>query len=84
MLEIVGYTGAFLLAICALPQTIECIIKGNAKGINLLFLMSWYLGEILMLYYCVVTVGAGPLFYNYLANSLMLTFIVRYKFLERK
>lgn len=79
-----GYIGALLLAFCALPQTIMCIIEGNARGISHLFLLSWYLGEILMLVYCLHIGLRGPLLYNYLANVAMLTIITRYKYFERK
>lgn len=82
MLEVIGYTGAGLLAICALPQMVMSIIYGHARGISSLFLLSWYIGEILMLIFCAMTVGNGPLFWNYLANTAMLTVIVRYKYWE--
>lgn len=85
MLDVVGYVGAGLLAICAFPQMIMCAVEGHARGISHLFLLSWYIGEILMLYYCVAVIGtSGPLFYNYLANVIMLSVIARYKYWERK
>lgn len=84
MLELIGFTGAALLAVCAIPQTIKSIVDGHARGISHLFLLSWYVGEILMLIFCHLTIGAGPLFYNYLINTLLLTIIVKYKYKERK
>lgn len=84
MLDSVGYVGAFLLAICAFPQMVMCAVKGHARGLSHGFLLSWYFGEIFMLYYCIKTVGTnGPLFYNYFANTIMLSVIVRYKYWER-
>ena len=83
-MEIVGYVGAALLAICALPQTILCVQQGHARGISHLFLLSWYIGEICMLAYIVSKGIYGPLFYNYVANFAMLTVIARYKYWERR
>jgi hypothetical protein len=84
MIEFFGYAGAVLLAICAFPQMVMCAIDGHARGISNLFLLSWYFGEIFMLWYCMATFGANnPLFYNYLANTVMLSVIVRYKIWER-
>ena len=84
MTEIIGYTGGLLLAVCALPQMLLCLCQGHAKGISSLFLLSWYIGEILMLIFCLETIGSsGPLFYNYVANVVMLTVIVRYKYFPR-
>lgn len=79
-MEIVGYVGAFLLAVCALPQMIMAIRQGHAKGISSLFLGSWYLGELLMLVFLIGTgITSGPLYWNYFINFIMLTVIVGYK-----
>lgn len=84
-IETVGYIGAALLAVCALPQMIMAIRNGHLRGFSSLTLLSWYIGEILMLYFLVNTVGAsGPLFWNYFANIVMLTVMVKYKYWERK
>lgn len=84
-IETVGYIGAGLLALCALPQMIMTLKDGHARGISSLFLLSWYIGEILMFYFLVMTSNErGPLFYNYLINVIMLTVIVKYKYWERK
>ncbi len=83
-MEAIGYTGAILLAVCALPQMIMSIVTGHARGLSHLFLLSWYIGEILMLIFCIKTIGThGPLYYNYLANTIMLSVIVRYKYFPR-
>jgi uncharacterized protein with PQ loop repeat len=83
MIEVIGYLGALLLAVCALPQMFMSIRQGHARGISHLFLLSWYIGELLMLAFCVETIGmSGPLFWNYLANIVMLSIIVRYKYFE--
>ena len=84
-MEIVGYLGAFLLAICAFPQMVMSIVDGHSRGLSSAFLLSWYFGEIFVLYYIYNTIGPnGPLYYNYLLNTIMITVIVRYKYWERK
>ena len=85
MQEIIGFSGAFLLAICAVPQAWQCIVQGHGRGLNSSFLLSWYIGELLMLLYVYKYIGTfGPLFWNYAINVALLTIIVRYKYLERK
>lgn len=83
-MEAIGYAGAILLAICALPQMIMSILDGHSRGLSHMFLMSWYIGEIFMLAFTLSITGpTGPLFYNYAINTLMLTVIVKYKYLPR-
>lgn len=85
MQEIIGFFGAFLLMICAIPQAGQSYKQGHSRGINSGFLLSWYFGELLMLYYVYEYIGTfGPLFWNYLMNAILLTVIVRYKYWEVK
>lgn len=85
MINTLGHIGAFLLAICALPQTIQSIKNGHSKGLSLMFLWSWFGGELLMLTYVVAIHGPkGPLFLNYALNSALLLFIVYYRHFPRK
>lgn len=78
-----GWIGATLLAICAIPQTILCHKQGHARGISHIFLLTWYVGELAMLLYLMQLGLYGPLFWNYLINFALLTIIVRYKYWER-
>lgn len=84
-MEMLGYIGAGLLAICAFPQMLKSIIDGHARGVSHLFLWFWYLGEIFMTIFCYSSLPiTSPLMLNYIANTIMLTVIVKYKYLERK
>jgi len=84
-MELIGYTGAFLLAICAVPQAMSSIFRGNSDGLSRSFIWSWFIGEILMLYFVVETMGYyGPLYYNYLVNTLLLAIIVYYSHFPRR
>ena len=81
----IGYMGAILLAICALPQAIMSIKNGHSNGLSYVFLWCWYLGELLLLQHVMATLGTdGPLFWNYLINSLLLSIIVYYKYWPRE
>lgn len=83
-METVGYIGAFLLAICAFPQTVASLYSGNSHGLTWSFLWAWFMGEILMLSYIVHTHGpGGPVFWNLLVNIILLTPIVYYKHFPR-
>lgn len=84
MIESMGYLGAILLSLCAFPQALMSIKNGNSHGLSYGFLMSWYIGEILMLAFTVDVIGfEGPLFFNYCLNAIFLTIIVYYRFFPR-
>lgn len=82
--DFIGLFGAGLLAICAIPQALDSWYKGKTEGINDVFLVSWYLGEIIMLYYVHTYISSdNALFYNYLVNTLAVSVIVRYRYFPR-
>lgn len=83
-MEAVGFIGATLLAICAIPQAVQSMVHGHSRGLNTSFLWSWFLGEIAMLSYVVIEMGTwGPLFFNYAANTGLLAIIVYYRHFPR-
>ena len=83
-METLGFVGAALLAMCALPQAIKSYRDGVTYGLSTTFLWTWYVGEIIMLYYVYTTISdEGPLFCNYLFNTLLLTVILYYKYFPR-
>lgn len=85
MQEYVGFLGAALLAVCALPQAIQSIRQGNSDGLSEVFLICWYSGELFMFSYVLVYVpGFGPLFWNYFLNTILLTIIVYYRYFPRR
>jgi len=85
MLEIIGIIAAICFALSALPQAIKAIKEGHSKGLSLITLLLWLFGEILMIIY---TIFMYPndyiLFFNYLANIILLAIIFRYKVFPRK
>ena len=84
MIELIGYSGGILLALCGVPLAINAIRAGEAKGISLLFLFMWLTGEILTAAYVLVTKGLDwPLVSNYIANIILILIVLKYKILPR-
>lgn len=81
-MEIIGWMGAVLFAICGLPQAIQCYREGHASGLNWFFLLAWFFGEVLTIIY-VWPKSDYPLLFNYFLNLLFLIVIIRYKIWSR-
>lgn len=78
LLEWLGWTSSILLAVCAIPQAIRSLRQGNSDGIDWYFLLLWFSGEVLGLFY-VLTLGSLPLVINYVANLVCTLVILRFK-----
>jgi len=76
IIEIMGWSGAFLLATCGLPQLIKTIKTKNFDGLSFLFLVWWLLGEILTLSYIFYTAFRLPLLFNYTFNIIVVAIIL--------
>jgi uncharacterized protein with PQ loop repeat len=84
-MEIIGYVGAGLLALCALPQAIASFKQGHSRGIDSLFLWTWFIGEVLLLAYTADQTGPrGPLFWNYWLNTILVGTILVFKIGDNK
>ncbi len=79
-MNLIGWIGSFCLAYCGIPQAIKCIKEGNSNGIDLYFLITWFIGEVLSLIY-VYSLDSKPLplITNYFINILVLIIILKYK-----
>lgn len=82
MLEIVGWIGSFLFAICGLPQAMQSVKDGHSRGMNWGFITAWLGGEILTIAYVLPKMDL-PLLANYISNLIFLLVILRYKIWER-
>lgn len=79
-IEIVGWLGGTMLAICALPQTIKTVRTRKAHDISWAFLLLWGGGEILMLIYAIIVLDSNLiLLYNYICNAVMIGIIAAVK-----
>ncbi len=86
MHELIGWLGAFLFAICAVPQVIKTWKTKKADDLSWLFLFFWLAGEILMFAYIVIddialNISHYPLYMNYAFNIVMVVYLL---FAKRK
>lgn len=77
-IEIFGWLGSFLLAICAAPQAFYALKHKNSHGISWGFLLLWLFGEIFTLIY-VLKLQDAPLLLNYTLNLVFLCVILYFK-----
>ena len=67
MMEIIGWTGSILFAICGIPQALDSFKRGNSEGLTWAFLLMWFFGEVLTLIYVIPKLD-WPLLFNYSCN----------------
>ena len=78
-MEIIGWVGSILLALCAVPLAWESYRQKHSNGISNLFLTMWLVGELLTAAY-VLPKKDYPLLFNYGLNITCLVIVIRYKF----
>ena len=83
--EILGWIGAFLFAICAVPQVIKTYKNKQAKDLSWLFLIFWISGEILTFIYIIIDdvllkITHYPLYINYIFNIILVLYLIYAKF----
>jgi uncharacterized protein with PQ loop repeat len=77
-MELIGWLGSILFAICAAPQAWKSYKDGHSDGLATSFLVMCYLGEVLTLIYVWPT-GNMPLIFNYVMNLIFLSVMAWYK-----
>ena len=82
-LELIGWLGNLLLALCALPAAILAIKRGNCDHIGVSLMIPWTAGEVFALYYA-LQFESVPLNMNYVANLVFLVVLWYYKIWRRK
>lgn len=82
-MELIGYIGSIMLAICGLPQAIESFKTKSSDGLTWGFLALWFFGEILTFIYVLPKMDL-PLLINYSANIIFLAIIIYYKINPKK
>lgn len=85
MIGAIGWIGGFCLAICSLPQVIDCYRRKNADGLSWLFLMLWIVGEVTTLVYIILAdLDTWQLLFNYTLNLIGLSLILYYKLFPKR
>lgn len=77
-MEIIGWIGSILLALCAVPLAWQSYWQKHSDGISSLFLAMWLVGEVLTATY-VLPKKDYPLLFNYGLNIACLVIVIRYK-----
>jgi len=77
-MDIIGYIGSILLAICGLPQAIESFKTKSSEGLTWGFILLWFFGELFTFAYIIPKMDL-PLLINYSANIIFLIIIIYYK-----
>jgi len=76
-LNIIGYIGGILLAVCAIPEVIRTY-KDKRCHLGWPFLLLWFVGEIFMEIYAIALIDY-PLIFNYSFNLIITAFLLYYK-----
>ena len=79
--HILGWIGAFLFAICAVPQVIKTWKTKKANDLSSLFLLFWLSGELLTFFYIIaddiiLKITHFPLYVNYTFNIILVLYLV--------
>lgn len=78
-MEVVGWIGSALFALCAVPQSYHSWKHKSSDGITWAFLLMWLWGEILTFSYVLTKPNVMPLLANYVVNFMLLLVIIWYK-----
>jgi len=76
-----GWIGAFLFAICAIPQAMKTRQSKKASDLSFLFLSFWLGGEVLSMFYILiddylVKTTHFPLYLNYSFNIILVVYLL--------
>ena len=82
-MEFLGWVGSILLALCALPSTVDAFIKKDSD-VPWKLLAPWLAGEILVIIPVIFTIKEHFLIFNYAMNILFVGIICYYKFNANK
>lgn len=77
----IGWVGAFLFAICAVPQVVKTWKTKKAGDLSMLFLVFWLFGELLTFAYIIIDdvllgITHFPLYLNYFFNTLLVLYLI--------
>lgn len=79
IIELIGWVGAILFALCGLPQAWMAWKNKNSDGLAWGFLLMWFGGEVLTFTYVMTKSDVLPLLVNYTLNFVFLLIILWYK-----
>ena len=76
-----GWIGAILFSICGFPQAIKTWKTKKAGDLSWLFLLMWWGGEVLTLFYILIDdailgITHFPLYINYVINLIIIYYLI--------
>jgi uncharacterized protein with PQ loop repeat len=81
MIEIIGWIGSLLFAVCCIPQVIKVYRTHRTNDLSWMFLFLWFFGEVLSALYLILSGKIIlPILFNYVLNFLQLCYILFAKF----
>lgn len=89
LLDLIGYIGAALFALCAYPQAYKVWKTNDTKSLSLSFILMWLFGEIFTWTYIAIQnymtgVFLWPLHLNYFFNGVSVVYLTYKKLKEQK
>jgi len=82
-ITMVGWLGSFFLIACGVPQLFKTVKTKKVDDISILFLLSWFFGEVFSLLFVLIRAPEVPLIANYSWNLLitgtLLVFYIVYR-----
>ena len=81
-MDLVGWIGSIMLAICAAPQAYDSWKRGHSDGVTWGLLVLWGGGELVTLIY-VISKLDWAMISNYASNVVIMSVIIWYKIFPR-
>lgn len=78
IVDLLGWLGGGMLAVCSIPQSIKIIKLGSSRSMSILFMWLWFWGEIFTLAYIIAGNFSLPLFVNYSINLTLSVLMLKY------
>ncbi len=79
MLQFIGLLGSLVLALSAVPE-VHRTIKDNHCYVGWGMLLAWFIGELLLIIYILMTTKDIILLLNYFLNIILISILIKYKF----
>ena len=78
-MELIGWVGSTLFALCAVPQAWQSWKDKHSRGFTWAFLLMWFFGEVLTIIYVAQKTDVLPLMVNYFLNIILLGIIIWFR-----
>ena len=80
VINAIGWIGNLILAACAAPLAYESIKAKHSRGVNVIFLWMWLVGELFALIFHLSVLATWPQIVNYVFNIICISIILKFKY----